>query len=184
VIRAALLIAALLLSPGAARADRLTLFPAGPEELAAARAYLSAMPLRGAELLQAGTARLQRDGQPVATLVSGREGVPEVGHVRRCFLLVLRDNAARAPLMTIGSGEWEAETCLGVAAIGLLPTPSGQAARIGLLYRAASPNAEPTEPVVVTLDGSDVSIDIRASQRASEAGAVTLAAMRRLFAPR
>ncbi|WP_458096187.1 hypothetical protein [Roseomonas sp. WA12] len=183
-IRAVLLVAAFLLSPAAARAERLTLFPAGPEELAAARAYLSALPLRGAELLQAGTARLLRDGQPVATLVSGREGVPEMGHIRRCFLLVLRDNTALAPLMTIGSGEWEAETCLGVAAIGLLPTPPGQASRIGLLYHAASPNAEPTEPIVLTLSESKVSIDIRASQRASEAGAVTLAAMRRLFAPR
>ena len=176
---------ALLLAAGPARAERPVLAPADAGALSAARARVAASPLQGAELLPAASYAVMREGRAVATLVSGRAVEPGAPHPgRSCFLVALRPGAEPALLMTIGSGEWEVESCLGVAAVGLLPAPAGVTARIGLIYRAAAPHTEPVEPVVVDLGAAGIAIDIPASQRASEAGAVTIPALRRLLGAR
>ncbi len=174
---AAILLAALLATTPA-RAE--TLAPIDEAGLAAARAHLATTPQRAASIQRDASWLLLRGRERVGSLVALRGPVPDrASSPRPCHLLLLRPGAPAALLPTIGEGEWEAETCLGLEAVGMLP-PDGATPRIGLIYRAASPNAEPREPLVLRLDPATPRLDIEASRRASEAGATTIAAMRRL----
>jgi hypothetical protein len=86
-------------------------------------------------------------------------------------------------LPTVGAGDWEAETCDAVEAVGMV-SPAPGLTRIGVVFRADAPHAQPKEPVVLAIDGAHVMrIDAAATKRASEAGATTLPALRRALVP-
>lgn len=113
----------------------------------------------------------------VATLVSGK-GLARDATYSGCFTALVQNKRASI-VSTIGSGEWEAETCGGTIAVGILSV--GETVAIGLLAQAFSPNAEAVEPVVLRWDPATggLSIDQALSKRASLAGATSLDAIRR-----
>lgn len=82
---------------------------------------------------------------------------------------------------TIGSGDWEAETCVIAMATGLIST--GNPVVIGIVYQAASPNALVREPLVLRWDRKDQTLvaDEALSRQASVKAATTIASMRRLL---
>jgi hypothetical protein len=97
-----------------------------------------------------------------------------------CFLALVQDG--RTTLVpTIGSGNWEAETCGRALATGLIA--SGDTVLVGIVYEAASPNTLVREPVVLRWNRKTRTLvpDEALSQRASEKGATTISAMRRLL---
>ena len=102
----------------------------------------------------------------------GAEGPPV------CFVSYFRDAAADV-VQTIGAGEWEAETCLDAVAFGLVKS-AGADLRLAVIFKAASPNAETWEPVVLRIpptSGKPMILDAVATRAASLAGAVTVPAV-------
>ncbi|MET0373852.1 MAG: hypothetical protein ABW128_06295 [Rhizorhabdus sp.] len=123
--------------------------------------------------------RIVDRGRHVATLVAGK-GQAHDGMTMKCFMALVQDG--RTTLVpTIGSGNWEAETCGRALATGLIV--SGDIVLIGIVYEAASPNTLVREPVVLRWNRRTRTLvpDEALSQRASEKGATTIAAMRRLL---
>ena len=135
---------------------------------------------RGAGLSQVSVAadqsfRVLDRGREVATLVTGKGTV--AGANPGCFAAIVQEGRVSvAP--TIGSGEWEAQTCGAPVAAALLSVSSP--VRIGVIFHAYSPNAEGDEPVVLVWDRArgTLTTDPAASRRASVAGATTISAMR------
>lgn len=124
------------------------------------------------------SASLARDGQPVGLLVSGRGLFKDAFRENaNCFLAVVRVAGKVELIRTIGAGEWEAESCLALRAIGVVRRAGATAQpRIGLVYQASSPNAVVIEPVVLVWDpkAAALKLDDAASKQASLAGATTL----------
>jgi hypothetical protein len=123
--------------------------------------------------------RIVDRGRHVATLVAGKGQAPDAVTMK-CFVALVRDG--RTTLVpTIGSGNWEAETCGRALATGLIA--SGDTALIGIVYEAASPNTLVREPVLLRWNRQTRTLvpDEALSQRASEKGAKTIAALRRLL---
>jgi len=121
--------------------------------------------------------RIMDGERHVATLVSG-EGLARDASYLGCFTALVQNKRA-SMVSTIGSGEWEAETCGGTIAVGILSI--GETVAIGVLAQAFSPNAEAVEPVVLQWDPATggLSIDQALSKRASLAGATSIDAIRR-----
>lgn len=116
--------------------------------------------------------------QKVATLLTGRGTMPGAVNAG-CFVAVRQaDDTALIP--TLGYGNYEAETCGGPLAVGLLA--SGTTVRIGLIFRSYSQDAAETTPMVIEWDRSTntLLIDEASSNRAFDSGATSIAAMRRL----
>jgi hypothetical protein len=88
------------------------------------------------------------------------------------------DNVELIP--TLGSGDYEAQTCGGPTAIGILS--SGSPVRFGLTFRSYSQEAEETVPMVVNWDRTDgtLLIDTELSTKAADGGVKTVAGMRPL----
>jgi hypothetical protein len=124
----------------------------------------------------------------LGALVSGRGTAgagSSAGATNVCFAAYVPLRGSPAVQHTVGAGEWEAESCTGLAAVTLLDASARGRMSFGLLYRAESPNATTVEPVVLTLAGGRLLVDTAASRRASVAGATTVPALRRAVrAPR
>ena len=121
-------------------------------------------------------------GVSVGSLVTGQATLPPhalgAPPVTACFVSLVRPSQPPPLLMTIGTGEWEAETCNAVDAIGILPAAGGTS-RAGLIYKTSSPHASPLEPVIVTWSVTQpLAIDEAATRRASIAGADSVAGLR------
>lgn len=122
--------------------------------------------------------KIMRGGQQIATFVAGEGKDPDAVNAG-CFVAIVQNGRATV-VPTIGSGAWEAETCLSTDAVGILG--SGDPVRIAVIYKAASPNAEVLEPVVLHWDRAGrVTIDEPASTRASTAGTTSVKALRDLL---
>jgi hypothetical protein len=123
--------------------------------------------------------RIVDRGRHVATLVAGKSQAPDA-LTMKCFVALVQDG--RTTLVpTIGSGNWEAETCGRALATGLIAR--GDTVLIGIVYEAASPNTLVREPVLLRWNRHTRTLmpDEALSQRASEKGATTISAMRRLL---
>lgn len=123
--------------------------------------------------------RIVDRGHHLATLVAGKWQVPGTSAMG-CFLALVQDG--RTTLVpTIGNGNWEAETCGRALATGLIA--SGDTVLVGIVYEAASPNTLVREPVILRWNRKNRTLvpDEALSRRASEMGAMTIAAMRRLL---
>ena len=112
-------------------------------------------------------------------IVAGRDNAA-------CFAVLVAGQPPRLQFIpTVGAGAWEADACLGVAAVGLLrasPRPDRPALqRLGLRYRAASPHAAMVEPVILRCGAGlrGFVVDEAATAAASRAGATTLKDMAR-----
>lgn len=122
--------------------------------------------------------KIMSGGQQIATFVAGEGKAPDAVNAG-CFAAIVQNGRATV-LPTIGSGAWEAETCLSTDAVGILG--ASDPVRIAVIYKAASPNAEVLEPVVLQWDRTGrVTIDEAASTRASTAGATSVKAVRELL---
>jgi hypothetical protein len=123
--------------------------------------------------------RLSQRSYAIGTLVNGRGMFRLQGRDNAtCFVAVVKANGSTDVTMTIGSGFWEAETCIGVEAVGTVDQePPG----LVIIYRAASPNVEAIEPVVLNWNArkGHFEIDMPASQKASLAGATTVTGVRK-----
>ncbi len=97
-----------------------------------------------------------------------------------CFVAVVqgRDTAL---IPTIGHANYEAQACSGVQAVGLLST-SGSI-KFGFMFHGFTPSAQELESIVVDRNRSDntLLIDDALSTKASQAGAQTIAAMKKLL---
>ena len=138
--------------------------------------------LRRAEVFARQTFRLERGGRPAGLLVSGRgmQVNARGSEQSTCFVAFVAPGGTVSVVKTIGFDEWEAESCVSVAGVGKV----GAAALIAIIYRAGSPNADVSEPVVLSLDDANhrLTIDLQASRWASLAGAATIEGVDRALA--
>ncbi len=150
---------------------------AGTAAIAAAEADAKRRGMTGVAATTAQSFRLTEAGRDVATVITGKATMPDAPYAG-CFVAVVSDADVKL-IPTIGHGEYEAETCGGPSSVGLLS--SRDPVRFGIVFDASSPNAEVQEPVVVNWDRATnaIAIDDARSTAASQAGATTIAAMRR-----
>lgn len=122
--------------------------------------------------------RIMAGSGPVATFVTGEGTSPDATYAG-CFAALVQDGGATV-VRTIGSGSWEAETCGGISAVGILSATDP--VLIGAIYEAFSPNATVVEPIVLRWDrtAGTFAVDATLSTRVSTAGVTTVTAMRRL----
>jgi hypothetical protein len=123
--------------------------------------------------------RLSEDGRNLGTLVNGWGHFVNSAGLERsaCFLFLAGPEAKDGPALTVGTGDWETESCLGVKDFAIIARPPSVAGNwLGILYRASSPNFETVEPVVLSWDEQErrFVIDAAASKRASLAGTTTI----------
>ena len=152
--------------------------------LAAVRAAASGADLRLSQpsVLAGQSFRLLSGGHAAGDLVSGRGTLPalaaDANPISACFVALARPHGAPELLVTIGAGDWEAEACNGVSAVGLLP-PAGDRDRAAVIYKTSAPHGSPVEPVVVSWSATEkLSIDAAATKQASLAGAASVAEVR------
>lgn len=150
---------------------------AGATAIAAAEAEAKRQGMTDVTATTAQSFRLTDAGRDVAAVVTGKATMPDAPYAG-CFVAVVRNADVRV-IPTIGHGEYEAETCGGPSSVGLLS--SRDRVLFGIVFDAASPNAEVQEPVVVNWNPvtNALAIDDALSTAASQAGATTIAAMRR-----
>lgn len=67
----------------------------------------------------------------------------------RCVVRIVPEHGPAQVVTTIGTDDTEALSCGGVRAFGRLPAPAGRY-RVGLIYRAFSPNTTVSAPVILT----------------------------------
>lgn len=117
------------------------------------------------------------DGQRIASIITGEASL--TNGALGCFAAIVQGgNVSMVP--TIGRGEYEAESCDKPTALGIISS-SDDVVRFGAVFSAFSHNATLSEPIVLNWSRSTgtLSIDAARSSRASQAGAQTIAAMRR-----
>ncbi len=120
---------------------------------------------------------LSVDGRRIASIVTGEASL--TNGTSGCFAAIAQGGKVSL-VPTIGSGEYEAESCDKPTAVGILSS-FGDVIRFGAVFGAFSPNATVREPIVLnwSRSTSTLSIDAARSSQASQAGAQTIAAMRR-----
>ena len=124
------------------------------------------------------SATIVHDGQPIGLLVSGSGLAQDASRENsNCFLALIKTAGKVELIRTIGAGEWEAESCLSLQAIGVVRRAGAKALpRIGLVYKAGAPHGAAIEPVVLAFEPKTATlrIDEIASKQASLAGAASL----------
>jgi hypothetical protein len=100
---------------------------------------------------------------------------------RVCFAAFVSKDGVNSIQMTVGQGDWEAETCHGVAAVGMVSSKNAASARVGIIYDAMSPNVSAREPVILLLNTltGELSVDVSGTSKASLAGADTMPKIRK-----
>jgi len=151
----------------------------GSAAIAAVRTEAARQKLTGVQIARAQSFRIMRARRETASLVTGRATVPGAANAG-CFVAIVHGTETML-IQTIGYADYEAETCSGPVAIGLLST--GDPIKFGFVFAASSPNAEVYEPIVIDWDRGDntLLIDDALSTKASLAGAQTIAAIKKLL---
>jgi hypothetical protein len=176
--------AALVCGSGAAtaaprnQADK-TQLAAGADDAAIRAVRQATRGMASATIDRSQSFRVVDRGRHVATLVAGKGQASDAIYMG-CFMALVQGGRTTI-VPTIGSGNWEAETCGRALATALIA--SGDNSIIAIVYEAASPNTLVREPVVLRWNRKTRTLvpDEELSQRASEKGATTIAAMRRLL---
>ncbi len=152
---------------------------------AASAAFVDGQALTQVSVDAAQSFRLMQGGIAAGSLVSGRAMLSVASAYqphRVCFVAYTPVAGTPSVVVTVGAGNWELESCLGVASLGLLPPLNTGGNRAGLIYRASTLHTSPIEPVVVTWRTSGpLTVDEVASRHASETGATTLARLRKVL---
>jgi|GEM_PF-6139000 hypothetical protein len=175
-----LIAAAALLLPAATLALRPT--GANDAALIAKARSVAANTISDVAIDDAQSFRVLRGKQLKGLFVSGSGEVTRdgAGPVHGCFVVGVNADGRVRVIQTIGTDNWEAETCIAVKAVSLLKADADGTQRLVLIYDAASPNAATVEPVVLRWTGrlDRAEVDITASDKASQAGAQTIADVR------
>lgn len=122
--------------------------------------------------------RVVDGARQVATVLTGKGDMPDAISAG-CFIAIYQgDDVELIP--TLGYGTYEAETCGGPLAVGIV---SSEPVRFGIVLRGYSREAKTSVPLVVEWNRSDntLLIDETLSTKALDAGATSIAAMRRVF---
>jgi hypothetical protein len=149
--------------------------------------------IREATAFQKQSFRLSQNGAFVGTLVSGR-GYAQTSEKREdgspierliCFLALARTGGAVDLVRTIGNGEWEAEACTSVEAVGIVTDAPGSAHKIAIVYDAhVFPRSQLPEVVIFSWDGGAQRIEIDEATSRQASGATTIRDIRRLLSAR
>ncbi len=110
-------------------------------------------------------------GAMVANIVAAR--AVTTGSTARDFICVavLVDLMGKTQLVrTIGAGNWEAESCTGVEAIGAIGEIQDFGGKLAVLYNARSPNSAVIEPIVLVVRDGVLGIELNDSSKLSLAG--------------
>lgn len=180
-MKCAVLAAAALLLPAATLALR----PTGSSDAAliAKARNVAANSVGEVAIDDAQSFRVLRGKQLKGLFVSGSGQVARDGAapIHGCFVVAVNTDGRVKVIQTIGTDSWEAESCRGVKAVGLLKPDATGTQRLVLIYDATSPNAATIEPVVLRWDGrlDRAEVDITASDKASQAGSETIADVRK-----
>jgi len=148
-------------------ADDRALFPVAPGGWFVIEGERSALLSDGARL----AIRLVRFEPP--------EGQGFMNYSRWCGVVVRQRGRPPQALITIGTGETEVLNCAGLNVLGALPT-RGRAQRLGLVYRAGSPNTFGLVPAILVRDAPNSAwrLDEALAERLADRGATTLQRMR------
>lgn len=169
-------------TPAVAKPVRFPSFPhlvAGAENAAIMAVRQATRQSKSATIDRSQSFHIVQQGRKVATLVAGKVQAPGAVYVG-CFMALVQDGRTTV-VPTIGSGDWEAETCGRAISMGLIATRNGVI--IGIVYEASSPNTLVREPVLLRWNRKDRTLvaDEALSRQASIKGATTIAAMGRLL---
>ncbi|MFV0623279.1 hypothetical protein ACBY01_04600 [Sphingomonas sp. ac-8] len=152
--------------------------PAGPAARTAVLAEAKRQQMTEVAVAAAQSFRVLDGGSTAATLLTGEGNMPGTTFAG-CFVATVQgDDTMLIP--TLGYGNYEAETCGGPLAVGILL--SGATTRIGVIFKSYSRDAVERVPIVIDWDRSNntLLIDEEASSRALDSGAKTIPALRRL----
>ncbi|RZL70674.1 MAG: hypothetical protein EOP66_16010 [Sphingomonas sp.] len=122
--------------------------------------------------------RVVDGARQVATVLTGHGDMPDA-IAAGCFIAIQQgDDVELIP--TLGYGNYEAETCGGPLAVGIV---SSTPVRFGIVFRGYSREAKTSVPMVVEWNRSDntLLIDDVLSTKVWDGGATSIAAMRRLI---
>lgn len=122
--------------------------------------------------------RVVNGTKQVATVLTGEGKMPDATNAG-CFIAIQQgDDVALIP--TLGYGNYDADTCGGPLAVGIV---SANPVRFGIVFRSYSRDAEIKAPMVVEWNRSDntLLIDDALSTKVVNAGAGSIAAIRGLI---
>jgi peptidoglycan hydrolase-like protein with peptidoglycan-binding domain len=122
--------------------------------------------------------RVVNGTKQVATVLTGEGKMPDATNAG-CFIAIQQgDDVALIP--TLGYGNYDADTCGGPLAVGIV---SANPVRFGIVFRSYSRDAEITAPMVVEWDRSDntLLIDDALSTKVVNAGAGSISVIRGLI---
>lgn len=155
----------------------------GRADAAAATAALAEakrQKMTGVEVTAAQSFNVMDGTREVATVLTGKGMMPGATYAG-CFVAVQQGRDIEL-IPTLGYGNYEAETCGGPLAIGILS--SSDTVRFGIIFGGYSREAETRVPIVVEWTRADntLLIDDGLSTKALDSGATTIPAIRRLIA--
>ena len=122
--------------------------------------------------------RVVDGARQVATVLTGHGDMPDA-IAAGCFIAIQQRGDVEL-IPTLGYGNYEAETCGGPLAVGIV---SSAPVRFGIVFRSYSREAKTSVPLVVEWNRRDntLLIDDVLSTKAWGGGATSIAAMRRLI---
>jgi hypothetical protein len=134
--------------------------------------------LTDVEISKAQSFRVVDGARQVATVLTGHGDMPDA-IAAGCFIAIQQRGDVEL-IPTLGYGNYEAETCGGPLAVGIV---SSAPVRFGIVFRGYSREAKTSVPMVVEWNRSDntLLIDDAVSTKALDGGATSIAAMRRLI---
>jgi hypothetical protein len=134
--------------------------------------------LTDVEISKAQSFRVVDGARQVATVLTGHGDMPDA-IAAGCFIAIQQRGDVEL-IPTLGYGNYEAETCGGPLAVGIV---SSAPVRFGIVLRGYSREAKTSVPMVVEWNRSDntLLIDDALSTKALDGGATSIAAMRRLI---
>jgi hypothetical protein len=178
-------LAVLLAGCGSANAETLKLSAAADSKAAAKAvlAYAAKDNYANAEVYDKQVFQMSLGTEVLGTLVSGSGLLTTDGRENStCFVALVKLDSKVALTPTVGVGEWEAESCLSIDAVGLVsPQPVTGFGRVVVIHSGAAGNTETASAVILAWNSKArrLELDLGASKKAGLAGATTIAAVKK-----
>jgi len=166
--------------PSSSRATLQLSGMADRQAIAAVRAEAARQEMTRVTIASTQSFNVTEGGRIVAALVTGRGNLPNTD-LNGCFVAT-RQGSETMLIPTLGYGDYELEPCARPLAVGLLSS-SASTAKLGLVFGSYSREGNETVPIVINWDRSNntLLIDDAMSTKASQVGAQTIAAMKKLL---
>ena len=125
---------------------------------------------------------LYADEKKIGAFISGQGFSGQDTGICLIGWATVADNIA-VTIPTVGKDRWEAETCNGTVAVGILSPEEAEQVIIGVIYRAQSPNASLMESVIFAVDKQQqkLTLEQALTEKIGSQGASTLGSLRRLY---